>query len=229
MLDGKTFLAVIPARGGSKRLACKNILPLAGKPLITWSIEAAKKSRYLDEVVVSSDDSEILSIAKQNSLKTIKRPDRLAHDTASSIDVIKHTLSIFSNYDYIVLLQPTSPLREKRHIDEAIELLACQKADGVISVCEVEHSPLWSNTLGKNNSMSGFLDQKLLNLRSQELKEYYRLNGAIYIAKRELLLTHNTFFLEKNIYAYIMEQRESVDIDTQFDFDFATFLIQGKL
>ncbi len=229
MLDGKTFLAVIPARSGSKRLACKNILPLAGKPLITWSIEAAKKSRYLDEVVVSSDDSEILSIAKQHTLQTIKRPDRLSHDTASSIDVIKHTLSIFSNYDYVVLLQPTSPLREKKHIDEAIELLARREADAVISVCEVEHSPLWSNTLGEKNSMSGFLDQKLLNLRSQELKQYYRLNGAIYIAKTELLLMHNTFFLEKNIYAYIMEQRESVDIDTQFDFDFATFLIQGKL
>ncbi|MEN4053843.1 MULTISPECIES: acylneuraminate cytidylyltransferase family protein [Sulfurimonas] len=228
MLDGKTFLAVIPARGGSKRLPRKNILPLAGKPLITWSIEAAKKSRYLDEVVVSSDDNEILSIAKQNALQVIKRPDRLANDTASSIDVIKHTLNIFSSYDYVVLLQPTSPLREKKHIDEAIELLVQQEADAVISVCEVEHSPLWSNTLGENNSMSGFLDQKLLNLRSQELKQYYRLNGAIYIAKTELLLTQDTFFLEKNIYAYIMPQKESVDIDTQLDFDFATFLIQGK-
>ncbi|SFV54627.1 N-Acetylneuraminate cytidylyltransferase [hydrothermal vent metagenome] len=228
MLDGKTFLAVIPARGSSKRLPKKNILNLAGKPLISWSIDAAKESKYLDEIVITSDDDAILSIAKEHNLKTIKRPDELSNDTASSIDVIKHALAQFPNYDYVVLLQPTSPLRKAKHIDEAIELLREQKADAIISVCEVEHSPLWSNTLGKNNSMIDFLDQKLLNLRSQELETYYRLNGAIYIADTKLLLAQNTFFLKKNIFAYIMQQKESIDIDTQLDFDFATFLLQGK-
>jgi len=228
MLQGKTFLAVIPARGGSKRLLKKNILPLAGKPLIAWSIEAAKKSKYIDDIVVTSDDDAILSIAQSYALKSIKRPDELASDTTSSIDVIKHTLEIFSEYDYIILLQPTSPLREAKHIDEAIELLIQKDADAVISVCEAEHSPLWSNTLDEDRSMVDFLDQKLLNLRSQELKKYYRLNGAIYIAESEKLIRENTFFLKKNIYAYIMQQKESVDIDTQLDFDFATFLMQGK-
>ena len=228
MLQGKTFLAVIPARGGSKRLLKKNILPLAGKPLIAWSIEAAKKSKYIDDIVVTSDDDAILSIAQSYALKSIKRPDELASDTTSSIDVIKHTLEIFSEYDYIILLQPTSPLREAKHIDEAIELLIQKDANAVISVCEAEHSPLWSNTLDEDRSMVDFLDQKLLNLRSQELKKYYRLNGAIYIAESEKLIRENTFFLKKNIYAYIMQQKESVDIDTQLDFDFATFLMQGK-
>jgi CMP-N-acetylneuraminic acid synthetase len=228
MLQDKTFLAVIPARGGSKRLPKKNVLPLAGKPLIAWSIEAAKKSKYIDEIVVTSDDKTILSLSEQYSTKTINRPDELAGDTTSSIDVIKHALKKFSDYDYIILLQPTSPLRTAKHIDEAIELLVQKNADAIISVCETEHSPLWSNTLDDDKDMSGFLDQKLLNLRSQDLKKYYRLNGAIYIIEREKLLKESTFFLKKNIYAYIMEQKESVDIDTQLDFDFATFLMQRK-
>ena len=142
MYTNKKFLAIIPARGGSKRLPRKNVLDLCGKPLIAYTIEAALKSKYIDKVIVSSDDEEILNISSNFGADIIKRPIDLANDTATTIDAIKHTIDNFENYDYIVLLQPTSPLRNEKHIDEAIELLEKKKADAVVSVCEMEHSPL---------------------------------------------------------------------------------------
>ena len=121
MFNGKTFLAVVPARGGSKRLPRKNILDLGNKPLIAWSIEAGLNSRYVDKVIVSSDDDEILNIAKTYNSEIIKRPASLASDTATSFDALKHTIENVETYDYIILLQPTSPLRSSQHIDEAID------------------------------------------------------------------------------------------------------------
>jgi len=126
-LMNKTFLAIIPARGGSKRLPRKNLLDLCGKPLIAWSIEAALKSKYISKVIVSSDEEEILNIAKEYKADFIKRPDELASDTATTFDALKHTLENVEKYDYVVLLQPTSPLRDEKHIDEAIELLELKK------------------------------------------------------------------------------------------------------
>jgi len=221
------FLAVIPARGGSKRLPNKNILDLCGKPLIAWSIEAAKKSKYIDKVVVSSDRDKILEIAKEYGVEALKRPDFLATDTASSVDVVKHVIENYPEFEYIVLLQPTSPLRNEKHIDEAIELLKKRKADAVISVCEVNHSPLWSNTLPKNFSMENFLKDDIKNKRSQDLPKYYRLNGAIYISKTDKFLEQNTFFLDKNIFAFVMERKNSVDIDDVVDFKLAEVLIKN--
>ena len=123
MYKNKTFLAVIPARGGSKRLRRKNLLDLHGKPLIAWTIEAGLQSKYLDKVVVSSEDKDILDIAREFKTDIIKRPNRLASDTATSFDVLKHAIDNLESYDYVVLLQPTSPLRNAMHIDEAIEYL----------------------------------------------------------------------------------------------------------
>ena len=157
----KTFLAIIPARGGSKRLPRKNILDLCGKPLISWSIEAALKSKYISKVVVSSDDEEILNISSNFGADIIKRPYELANDTATTFDTVKHTIDNFENYDYIVLLQPTSPLRNENQIDEAIELLEEKQADAIVSVCEMDHSPLWSNTLPKDGNMRGFLREEI--------------------------------------------------------------------
>jgi len=221
----KSFLAIIPARGGSKRLPRKNILDLNGKPLIAYSIEAGLKNKYIDKVIVSSNDDEILNISKKFGSNTIKRPDELASDTATTFDAIKYTINNTDNYDYIVLLQPTSPLRNEKHIDEAIELLNDKSADVIVSVCEMEHSPLWSNTLDKSLSMNNFLRDEVLNLRSQDLEKYYRLNGAIYICKTERLLKEKTFFIKNNIYAYIMSRKDSVDIDDEIDFKLAEILI----
>ena len=227
MYQNKTFLAIIPARGGSKRLPRKNVEDLCGKPLIAWSIEAGLKSKYIDKVVVSSDDEEILNTASKLRIDTIKRPDILASDTATSFDAIKHVLSISKNYDYVVLLQPTSPLRNNTHIDKAIKLLEQKNADAIISVCEMDHSPLWSNTLQEDGALDTFLRDNVSDKRSQELEKYYRVNGAIYICKLDKLLKEESFFLKENIYAYIMNRASSVDIDEQIDLDFARVLAKN--
>ena len=231
MYKEKTFLAIIPARGGSKRLPRKNVLELAGKPLIAWSIEAGLESQYLDKVIVTSDDDEILKIAKQFGSEIIKRPVELANDTATSFDAIKHTIENLEAYDYIILLQPTSPLRTAKRIDEAIELLMSKNAHAVVSVCEMDHSPLWSNTLDNSLSMQNFLREEVLSKRSQDLETFYRLNGAIYICQTHTLLEEESFFLKENIFAYVMDRESSVDIDEEIDFIIASELSknnQGK-
>lgn len=219
------YLAIIPARGGSKRLPRKNILPLAGKPLIGWTIEAAFASKYIDTVLVTSDDDEILDVSKKFGCQIIRRPAELALDTSTSFDAIKHAVENTFEHDCVVLLQPTSPLRTSQQIDEAIELLEKRQADAVVSVTEMEHSPLWANTLPENQSMAEFLREEVLNLRSQELPDYYRINGAIYICKTSKLLEVGSFFLKENIYAYVMDNIISVDIDTEKDFKWAEFLL----
>jgi len=224
----KTFLAIIPARGGSKRLPRKNILELNGKPLIAWSIEAGLKSKYVDKVVVSSDDKEILEYSQYYGADTIKRPDNLASDTSTTFDAIKHTVENLKKYDYVILLQATSPLRNENHVDEAIELLESKNASAVVSVCETDHSPLWSNTLDDSLSMKGFLKEGVLNKRSQDLEKYYRLNGAIYICKVEKLLKEKSFFLKDNIFAFKMDKHNSIDIDEEVDFQMAKLNMKGK-
>lgn len=225
MYKDKTFLAVIPARGGSKRLPRKNILDLQGKPLIVYSIESGKNSKYIDRVIVSSDDDEILKMSKKFGAGIIKRPNELASDIATSFDTIKHTIENVKDYDYIILLQPTSPLRNSNHIDEAIELLENRNADAIISVCKMGHSPLWSNTLDNSLSMKGFLKNEILNKRSQDLETCYRLNGAIYICNTDKFLEEGSFFLEKKIFAYIMDKKSSIDIDEEYDFKIAEVFI----
>jgi CMP-N,N'-diacetyllegionaminic acid synthase len=225
----KSFLAIIPARGGSKRLPKKNILELVGKPLIVYSIESALNSNYIDSVLVSSDSKEILDVAKKNGAEISIRPVELARDTTTTFDTIKYTIeNLDKKYDYIILLQPTSPLRSTEHIDEAIKLLLDANADAVISICAVDHNPLWSNTLPLNNSMEGFINNDIKNKRSQELKNYFRLNGAIYICKTERLLDEKSFFISNNIFAYKMERKYSIDIDEQIDFDLAELYIKRE-
>jgi CMP-N,N'-diacetyllegionaminic acid synthase len=221
MYKNNTFLAIIPARGGSKRLPRKNVLNLNGKPLVAWSIEAGLKSKYIDRVIVSSDDKEILDISQDYGADTIKRPSYLATDTAASFDVIKHTIENVEKYDYVILLQATSPLRNEKHIDEAIELLESKHSSAVVSVCEMDHSPLWSNTLDDSLSMEGFLRDEVLNKRSQDLEKYYRLNGAIYICRIDKLLKEEGFFLKNNIFSFKMDRQNSIDIDEEIDFKMA--------
>ncbi len=227
MYKNKTFLAVVPARSGSKRLPKKNLLNLCGKPLISWSIDSAIKSKYLDKIVISSDDNMILDIANKKGVQSIKRPDQLANDSTTSYDVVKHTLDNLESYDFVVLLQPTSPLRDEKHIDDAIEFLEDKKANAVISVCEMDHSPVWSNTLDSSLSMRGFIKNEFLNKRSQDLDKSYRLNGAIYICKIDYLMKEQGFFLKDKIYAFIMDRKSSVDIDQDIDLKIAAALIDS--
>ena len=225
MYNNKRFLAIIPARGGSKRIPKKNILELCGKPLITYSIEAGLGSKYIDEVIVSSDNEDILRISKDSGARVIDRPTYLANDKASTFDTVKHVIDNIESYDYIVLLQPTSPLRRAVDIDNAIELLIKKEADAVVSVSPMEHSPLWANRLEDSLSLEKFIDEDILNKRSQDLDTYYRLNGAIYICKIDKLLEKKSFFIDKNIYAYIMERKLSIDIDEFIDFQIAELLM----
>ncbi len=211
------ILGLIPARGGSKRLPRKNVLPLAGKPLIAWTIEAALGSASLNNVVVSTDDAEIREVARNHGAEVLERPAALASDTATSLEVLLHTLRTLASqgehYDLVVLLQPTSPLRSSADIDRAIDLLRERQADAVISVCETDHPPKWSNTLPDDRSMAGFYRPGVRETRSQDLPRSYRLNGAIYIYNCERLLRSKSLDMDDNCYAYVMPRERSIDID----------------
>ena len=233
MYKGKSILALIPARGGSKGLLRKNILPLSGKPLIAWTIEQAKASAYLDKVIVSTDDAEIAEISRRFGAEVpFMRPEKLASDGAKAMDVIIHAIERLEGngdiYDLTMLLQPTSPLRTAGDIDRAIELLFLKNAGAVVSVCETEHHPFWSNMLPPDGNMKDFLRPDVANKNRQELPVFYRLNGAIYLASVEYLKT-NSGFMSTNTYAYIMPKEHSIDIDTKMDFQFAEFLMQRLL
>jgi len=219
MYRNQTFLAVIPARGGSKRLPGKNLRDLNGKPLISWTIEACLKSQYIDQVCVTSDDDDILNIAKSYKVNPIKRPKELSGDLSTSYEALIHALKFSNKFDCIFLAQPTSPLRNEFHIDDAIKFFFEKKADSVIGVSKVGHSPLWSNTLKNDLSMRDFLDETIINTGSQNLPNYYRINGAIYLCKIKNMLSEKTLFLKDNIYAYKMERKNSIDIDEEIDFD----------
>ncbi len=225
MHKNKNFLAIIPARGGSKRLPKKNTLSFFGKPLVSWTIEASLSSHLISDTIISSDNQEVLEIGKNYGIQTITRPTELANDTSPTIDTIIHVLKNISvTPDYIILLQPTSPLRKTKNIDEAIELLIEKNADAIVSVCETEHSPLWTNTLESNLDMKNFIPNDIKNKRSQDLPISYRLNGAIYICDVNKLLREKTLFLKENIYAYKMNKKCSIDIDDEIDFKLAELL-----
>ena len=226
-------MAIIPARSGSKRLPKKNILPLAGKPLIAWTIEAAKLSRYVDDVVVSTDSDEIMSLAIEYGAEApFTRPAHLATDEAGSSPVLLDAIGWLKArgraYDLVIMLQPTSPLRTASDIDKAVEYFIEKSAKGVISVCECEHSPLWANTLAPDHSMEGFIPQQARGLRSQDLPTYYRLNGAVYIFDVKFLEQEQGMFYSPDVYAWVMAREHSVDIDNMMDFKLAEVLINER-
>jgi CMP-N,N'-diacetyllegionaminic acid synthase len=226
MIANRKVVAVIPARSGSKRLKNKNKKLFSGKPLISIAIEEALKSVHIDQVLVTTDDTEIINIASCLNVDYISRPDFLCTDNAKSMDVILHSIDVsdLKNDDIVVLLQPTSPLRTAEHINKAIDEYVNKKAVSIISVCETEHSPLWSNTLPISMNMAGFIKEEVKGLRSQELPTYYRINGAIYISSVENLRNTGSYFNNERAYAFCMEQEASIDIDTELDFDFAEFI-----
>jgi len=233
MIGEGCLLAIIPARGGSKRLLGKNILELAGKPLIAWSIEAGTQSKYVDRVVVSTDDESIAKVAREYGADVpFMRPEKLSGDESTTIDALRHTLNELSEqgeeYEYLIILQPTSPLRTKEHIDEAVEQLIQKNADSIIGVTELEHPIEWTNTLPENLSMDEFLSKGINSMRSQDFPMRYRVNGAIYLLRIDMLLRSNTLFFSKNTYAYIFDKTESIDIDDMNDFLIAKTLIQHR-
>ncbi len=225
----KKILAIIPARGGSKGLPRKNIIDLNGKPLIAWTIEASLNSKYISKTVVSSDDDEILNISEKYNSETIKRPSELALDTTSSEAVIKHVVEDLKQknqeFDYIILLQPTSPLRNSENIDNAFDLLFKKnKATAVISVCEIENKLLKAFKQDDEGFIEGVSNNKYPFMRRQDLPKTYLSNGAIYIIRVDEFIKYNSFLTNKTI-SYIMNKNNSMDIDTKKDIEMARILI----
>lgn len=227
MYKNKKILALIPARGGSKGLPGKNIRPLLNKPLIAWTIEAALRSSFLDKVVVSSNDEAILNIALQYKAEVIKRPMALSADNSLTIDAVKHALGILADRgfmpDSVVVLQPTSPLRNNEDIDTAIKLFYTHKCISLVSVCK--DNPCWSLRI-KNEYIKPLFNWSFLNnKRRQDLPELYRINGAIYISTAKGIKLRCSL-LSKDTFAYVMPQDRSVDIDNKVDLEFAELLIR---
>ena len=212
------ILAIITARGGSKGLPKKNILNLAGKPLIAWTIEAAQQSKYIDKVILSSDDDEIISVAQEFKCEVpFRRPAELATDEASSVDVLFHAIEKVPGYDYVALLQPTSPLRTSSDIDSAFELMLSSKASSCSSVCETAKTPYWMFSMQSNKVLSRLLQLPKNGHRRQSLPLTYELNGAMYLLKIEILYSEKCLTPDKTI-AYEMCRERSIDIDNLVDF-----------
>lgn len=227
-MEYKEILAIIPARGGSKGIPKKNLKRLLGKPLIEYTIKAATESKYINRIMVSTDDKEIKETAFKLGVEVpFLRPDYLATDTSKIIDTCLDVLNRFKDLNYIpnivVLLQPTSPLRNSNHIDEAINIFISNNADAVISVAECKH-PSITLRIDEENKLKSFFNQKYNFENRQSIEKAYCMNGAIYICKASLILKHKTFFNE-NTFPYIMSFKDSIDIDTDFDFELAAMLL----
>ncbi len=222
-------IAIIPARSGSKGMKDKNIKNLCGKPLIAYTIECALKSGVFDEVMVSTDSEEYAQIAREYGASVpFLRSAVNSSDTASSWDMIEEVLKKYEEantfFDTFCLLQPTSPLRTTDNIRESYALYREKASFAVVSVCEAEHSPLWCGHLPESCEFEGFIDEKNI-VQRQAGGKFYRLNGAIYIVNIERFMS-DRFLYQKGSYAYIMEPEQSVDIDTEIDFQLAELLVK---
>lgn len=222
-------IAIIPARSGSKGLIDKNIRLMNGKPLIWYSINAAIESNCFDEVMVSTDSERYAKIAKECGASVpFLRSANNSSDKADSWDVVREVLSKYKElgkeFDTVMLLQPTSPLRTAKDILESFFILKEKNARSVVSVCETEHSPLWCNTLPDNECLDGFLRPEIIeSVGRQSLPTYYRINGAIYLTKVSNDI--GTDLYSDTGYAYIMSREKSIDIDTELDFKMAEFML----
>lgn len=226
MIEGKTVLAIIPARGGSKGVPRKNIRDLAGKPLIAWTIDEAKESKYIDRLILSSEDEEIIEVAKSYGCEVpFVRPMYLAEDTTPGIEPVLHAIDMVEGYDYVMLLQPTSPLRTVEDIDRCIEKIIKFNAPACVSVTEPDTSPYWMYTLNCNDQIKPLIPQDTVAVRRQELPTVYSLNGAVYIAKTDWL-RHTKSFLTEETVAYIMPRERSYDIDTEEDFQWCEWVVK---
>jgi len=227
---GGGVLGVIPARGGSKGLPKKNILPLCGKPLIGYTIEAAKYAAHVDRVVVSTEDAEIAKISRSFGADVIIRPPALATDTASTMDVVFHALDFIRRTDapdLLILLQATSPLRTSQDIDAAVDLFHQSECDTVVSVCEPRHPPYWCFTLSGSYLIPLFGKEERTT-RRQDLLRVLCPNGAIYIARPEVLRSIGNFFGGRTV-PYQMPAERSIDIDTEIDFRLADILMRQRI
>jgi len=223
----KSIIAIIPARGGSKGIPHKNIKNLGGEPLIAYTIGVALKSKYLDHIFVSTEDPEIAEISRKYGAQVIDRPPALAEDTSKTVDAILHAVEYVEGEGIqpyiVVLLQPTSPLRNTEDIDAAVKLFLDNECDSVISVCEPDHSPFWCFTLN-GKYLQPLFDKNFDTTRRQDLPKVVMPNGAIYVSSPGFIREYEGFYGDRTI-PYCMPPERSIDIDTPLDFTVAEVLI----
>lgn len=228
MFNNQKILALIPARGGSKGIKDKNIISLVGKPLIAYSIEAAKHSKYIDDIVVTTDSEKKAEISKQYGASIpFMRPIELAADTSKTIDAVLHAIKTLKTmgkeYDILVLLQPTQPLRTNKDIDKAIEVYYKNKENGLVSVSPVDDSPLLIRSITQDGKLINLLVQNS-TCRRQDMPIYYKVNGCIYINKIDEI-NENTSFNDNKI-PFIMMKEHSIDIDELSDLCMAEYYLK---
>ncbi len=226
MIDALKVLAVVPARGGSKGLPRKNIRDLAGRPLIAWTLAAARQSRYIDRCIVSTDDPEIAEVARaEGGDVPFMRPSALAGDTADTNSVLRHAVEQLGGYDILVTLQPTSPLRIAADIDQALETARRYDARACVSVSEPAKSPYWSYRIGEDNRLLPLMDPQYATQRRQDLPPAYVLNGAVYVMQIDWMLQHRGDICAAAV-PYIMPPERSIDIDSAFDLEIAALYLR---
>ncbi len=225
MINGHKVLGIIPARGGSKTIPRKNIRLLAGKPLIAWTIEEASKSKYIDRLIISSDDMEIIKVAKEwGGEVPFVRPAVLAEDDTPGIEPVIHAINTIGEYyDYTLLLQPTSPLRLGSDIDECIHYCSTEDAPACVSVSIVDKNPYWMYRLNELGKITPLMQSEHAIDRRQDLPRIYALNGAIYLARTDYLLKKRSFITNETK-AYIMPADRALDIDCEIDFLYAELI-----
>lgn len=213
-------LALIPARGQSKGLPRKNIRPLGGKPLIVWTIEAALAASGIDAVVVSTEDEEIADIARAAGAQVpFLRPADIAGDHTPSIAAVMHAVELLPEYGRLLLLQPTSPLRTAQDIEGLFRMADETGAPSIVSVCPVEEHPAWMYRRSEHGVLQSFIDGPVA-ARRQDLPSLYVLNGAMYLAQREWLLSGGALLGPETL-GYVMPAERSIDIDTISDWRLA--------
>lgn len=229
-----TVLGIIPARGGSKSIPKKNIALLCGKPLIAWTVEAALRSSALSRVIVSTDDKEIAELVRQWGAEVpFLRPDELARDHTPVVEPVLHTVRWLDEHegycpDYVMVLQPTSPLRTAQDIEAAVQLAWERQADGVVSVCPVYYHPYWTKSVTEDGRLTDFLALDRTYTRRQDLPPAHALNGAIYLISRKVLLERQTFYTDRT-YAYVMPLERSLDIDMPWDLHIAGLILKDRM
>lgn len=227
-------IAIIPARSGSKGVKDKNIIDLCGRPLVDYTIRAALDSECFDTVMVSTDSEEYADISRKCGAEVpFLRSKSTSSDTAGSWDVVREVLKKYleqgETFDYVALLQPTSPLRSKDDIINAYNVLNRKNANNVVSVTEVSHPVQWCFALDETCSLSAFAQSPYSNMRRQELKKHYQENGAIYLVDANKIMDSSYNLYADDCYAYIMLRTHSIDIDEEVDLIIAKAMIEKNL
>lgn len=229
------IIAIIPARSGSKGLPDKNIKIVCGRPLIDYTIKAAIDSECFETIMVSTDSKRYAEIAMECGADVpFMRSNTTSGDAAGSWDVVREILKNYEEkmgiiYDYVALLQPTSPLRSAKDIKAAVRMLDMEHVNSVVSVTETEHPIQWCFPLPTDCSMSEYAKSPYNNVRRQELKKHYQENGAIYLVSANKILSNNYNLYKDKCYAYIMPRERSIDIDSKMDLIVLEAIISGSV